>query len=228
MEQLPRKTNETEEELRSSLLDDMLRLNGHPCVFQMIRFGERMAERGKTAPDAKTMEAEFMRRLQAVALQRQEDVTTGKRPLESILVPGSLPLLDALTQRGLHLTLASGTTEDIVLPEVDRLGLRAYFGENVHAAPLNRNDFSKEKIIENILAKGVDPKNLIAFGDGVVEIRETSRRGGLAVGVASDEMNPNNDKCDPVKARLLIEAGAHLVIPNYNHLTELLKTIFGE
>lgn len=227
MEQIPRKKGETEEQLRAMLVDDTLRLNGKPSIYQMIRFGERMQERGGKTINPQAAEDQFIQRLQSVALQREADVASGKRTLESVLVPGALTMLDLLKERGLHLFLASGTTEDIVLPEVEQMGLRRYFGEHVYATPVGEQNFSKAEIIEKILSQGVNPEQLIAFGDGFVEIHETSRRGGLAIAVASDEAHPGSGKMDLVKRNLLKEVGAHLAIADYSDAQQLINLIFS-
>jgi hypothetical protein len=77
------------------------------------------------------------------------------------------------------------------------------------------NKDAKKLVLERILIK-VNGKfgELLALGDGPVEIRETIRRGGYAIGIASDEVRrfgPNSDK----RARL-IRAGAQAVIPDFS------------
>ena len=58
------------------------------------------------------------------------------------------------------------------------------------------------------------------FGDGPVEIRETRKRGGLTVGIASSEerrygLNAN-------KRARLIRAGADMIVPDYSQMDALL------
>jgi hypothetical protein len=61
------------------------------------------------------------------------------------------------------------------------------------------------------------------FGDGPVEIRETRKRGGFCIGVASDELRRFG--WNLVKRTRLIRAGASVVVPDYSQLTALLKVL---
>ncbi len=66
---------------------------------------------------------------------------------------------------------------------------------------------------------------LAVFGDGPVELRESRKRGGLAVGIASDEVRRFGLNLD--KRARLIKAGAHLVVPDFSQREELLKLLLG-
>jgi len=59
------------------------------------------------------------------------------------------------------------------------------------------------------------------LGDGPVEIRETRKRGGLCIGVASDEVRRFGWNMN--KRGRLIRAGAQLIVPDYSQLPALLK-----
>jgi hypothetical protein len=61
------------------------------------------------------------------------------------------------------------------------------------------------------------------FGDGPVEMRETERRGGLCIGVASDELRRFGLNLS--KRKRLIRAGADLIIPDFSQLDALLVTL---
>jgi hypothetical protein len=67
---------------------------------------------------------------------------------------------------------------------------------------------------------------LVAFGDGFVEIEETKKVGGIAIGVASDEFNPGN--WNEWKRNRLTQAGADLLIPDYSEWQILLDFLFGK
>jgi hypothetical protein len=56
-----------------------------------------------------------------------------------------------------------------------------------------------------------------------VEIRETRKRGGLAVGVASDEVRRHG--LNLAKRSRLIQAGADLVIPDFSQGQRLLELL---
>ncbi len=66
---------------------------------------------------------------------------------------------------------------------------------------------------------------MIGFGDGFVEIEEVKRVGGVAVAVASDEVNRRG--IDAWKRDRLVRAGADLVIGDYRCREELLRMLFS-
>jgi hypothetical protein len=56
-----------------------------------------------------------------------------------------------------------------------------------------------------------------------VEIRETRKRGGFAVGVAGDEVRRFG--WNPAKRARLIRAGADLLIPDFSQMEKLLELL---
>ncbi|MFI5368617.1 MAG: carbohydrate kinase, partial [Spirochaetia bacterium] len=80
-------------------------------------------------------------------------------------------------------------------------------------------------VLEKILAE-LGPSraaHLVTFGDGPVEIRETKRRGGFAIGVASDELRRSGWNWS--KRARLIKAGADLVVPDYTGWKALIALL---
>lgn len=78
-----------------------------------------------------------------------------------------------------------------------------------------------DRIMTDIGASNVG--TLAAFGDGPVEIRESRKHGGLAVGIASDEVRRFG--INTSKRRRLIRAGADLVIPDFSQQNALLHLL---
>jgi hypothetical protein len=72
---------------------------------------------------------------------------------------------------------------------------------------------------------GVRGEELLGFGDGVVETQEVKRVGGVAVGVASSEQGVRG--VNRAKRDTLIAAGADIIIPDYEHASELLTWLCG-
>ena len=64
----------------------------------------------------------------------------------------------------------------------------------------------------------------MVIGDGPVEIIEGRRVGALCIGVASDEIRRHGINYS--KRTRLIRAGAHIVIPDFSQLEQLLQIIF--
>src|SRR5208282_3994309 len=64
---------------------------------------------------------------------------------------------------------------------------------------------------------------LITFGDGPVEMRETKRHGAVAIGVASDELRRFGINLE--KRRRLIRAGADALVPDFSQWQELWRLL---
>jgi phosphoglycolate phosphatase-like HAD superfamily hydrolase len=190
VEMLPSQPGESEEAKWALLYDDIMRLNGKQTIYQMIQLAERIRERGGEPQDPLWYKKEYLRRLDERIASRHEGLRTGKLKPDELLVFGSRSLLKNLLRRGLTLYLASGTDEPFVKAEADLLGVTEYFGPRIYGALDEYKNFSKKMVIERILREnGIQGAQLLAFGDGYVEIQNTKEAGGLAVAVASDEAN---------------------------------------
>ena len=64
---------------------------------------------------------------------------------------------------------------------------------------------------------------IAVFGDGPVEIRETHKRDGVSIGIASNEMKRHS--LNESKRTRLIKAGADIIIPDFSQLSLLLKLL---
>ena len=83
------------------------------------------------------------------------------------------------------LYLASGTDDGQVKEEASALDISRYFGPRMYGARDDGGGFTKAALVRYLLAEeGYKPAELVAFGDGFVEINEVSKSCGLAVGVA--------------------------------------------
>jgi len=227
-EVLPLLEGETEEDLRKLAFEDIMRLNGKQTIYQMMQLAERIKERGGAPEDPLRYKHEYLRRLELRIGERIAGLKDGSVSQESLLVHGSIELLDGLKARGLHLYLASGTDEPFVKREAELLGVSKYFGKHIYGAQDDYKTFSKRMVIERILRENAIPgEQLMAFGDGYVEIENTKEVGGLAVAVASDEANNGSGRMDEWKLERLSGVGADIVIPDYRDAAALLKLILG-
>ncbi|MGN6385996.1 MAG: HAD family hydrolase [Verrucomicrobiota bacterium] len=227
-EMLPARPDDQPEQVRQMLFDDMMSLNGKQTIYQMIRFAERVTERGGNPREPLWYKHEYLRRLEEKIQTRIEHLRSGGSP-DDHLVHGSRALLENLRRRGLNFYLASGTDEPFVKREAALLGVAEYFGPHIYGAKDDYKAFSKKMVIERILRENqIDGARLLAFGDGYVEIQNTKEVGGLAVAVASDEANNGSGKIDPWKRNRLLGVGADVVIPDYQDADPLLQIIFGK
>jgi phosphoglycolate phosphatase-like HAD superfamily hydrolase len=114
-----------------------------------------------------------------------------------------------------------------VIQEARLLRIDGYFNGGIYGALDNYEDFSKAKLIADILAKNsLDASRLLGFGDGYVEIENVSRVGGTAVGLATNESTRSG--INAWKRERLINAGAALIIPDYRELDSLLNYLFPD
>jgi beta-phosphoglucomutase-like phosphatase (HAD superfamily) len=109
---------------------------------------------------------------------------------------------------------------------VDLLRLSPFVAGRVFAPKDNDATFRKRDVIARAARKlGVHGEELIGFGDGVVETQEVKRAGGVAVGVAS---NPAGIRgVNAAKRETLVAAGADIIVPDYEHATELVAWLWG-
>src|SRR5207248_1677143 len=117
LEMLPRRSSETDEEIRPQMIDDIMRLNGKQTIYQMIQFAERVAERGGQAREPLWYKNEYLRRIDQRIAHRIDGLRNGALRPDDLLVHGSRPVLENLRRRGLALYLASGTDEPYVQRE---------------------------------------------------------------------------------------------------------------
>lgn len=132
------------------------------------------------------------------------------------------PLLQRLYARGVKLYLASGTDVGDVIAEATAMGYAHLFEGRIYGAVGDVNVEAKKIVLEKIIGdNNLHGHEFATFGDGPVEMRETRKRGGICVGVASDE--PRRYGLNATKRTRLIRAGADLIVPDFSQLDALLK-----
>jgi phosphoglycolate phosphatase-like HAD superfamily hydrolase len=220
-------TSETEADLRAAVEESVMRLTGRQTIYQMMHLAEEVRRRGGRPLDP----LEYKRRFHDLLFERIRGrlaaLEAGQVSPEEWTVPGTHSLLADLHRRGLALYLASGTDCKYVRCEARLLRIDRFFGDRIYGALDDYRKFSKQMIIDQILADNrLHGEELLAFGDGFVEIEEVKRAGGVAVGVASDEVNRRG--VNAWKRNRLINAGADLIIPDYRPHERLLHYLFEE
>lgn len=158
--------------------------------------------------------------------KRIEKLKRGELSIDDFAIKGVVPFLQRLHKTGIKLYMASGSDENDVIEEAKALGYADLFEGRIYGAI---GDAAKEakKIVMDRIVNDIGAKNarkIAAFGDGPVEIREINKRGGIAVGIASDEVRRFG--LNQSKRSRLIRAGADIIIPDYSQskiLFEILK-----
>jgi phosphoglycolate phosphatase-like HAD superfamily hydrolase len=218
-------TAETEAELTAAVEEFVMRLNGRQTIYQMIQLADEVRRRGGRPLEPLAYKHRYHDLLMERIRGRREALRSGAAAPEDWAVPGTHALLAALRRRGLVLYLASGTDLHYVRQEAELLRLAEFFGEHIYGALDDYHNFSKQMIIERILRDhGLRGEELLAFGDGFVEIEEVKKVGGVAVAVASDEARRQG--VNAWKRDRLVRAGADVVIPEYRRHERLLEYLF--
>jgi len=228
VEELARlKTGETEQQLHSTVREFVSHLTGKQTIYQMIELARQVELRGGRPEDPLVYKRRYLERLQARIAHRIEALRERRAAPEKYLVPGSIELLTALRERGLRLYLASGTDEPYMREEADLLGVTPYFDGGVYGALDDYKSFSKQILIRRILERSeCHGAEILGFGDGYVEIENVKAVGGVAVGVATDELECL--RLEPWKRDRLARASADLIIPNYLCREQLLAILFSQ
>ncbi|MGM0675742.1 MAG: PfkB family carbohydrate kinase, partial [Spirochaetota bacterium] len=145
-----------------------------------------------------------------------------------VTVKGAVDMLKTLRSRGVTLFLASGSDHDAVDAEARLLGYGELFNGGIFGSVDDTAQDPKTVVLERILSTVEESGNnggIVTFGDGPVEIRETKRYGGLAVGVASNEVRRHG--LDSAKRRRLILAGADFIVPDFAEFQEIIGALMG-
>jgi phosphoglycolate phosphatase-like HAD superfamily hydrolase len=220
-------TQETEAELAATVEEFVMRLNGRQTIYQMIQLADEVRRRGGAALEPLAYKHRYHDLLMERIRGRLAALASGTASAADWTVPGSHSLLENLRRRGVTLYLASGTDVKYVRHEAELLGLTPYFGDHIYGALDDYQNFSKKMVIERILRnQDLRGEELLGFGDGFVEIEEVKRVGGVAVAVASDEVNRRG--VNTWKRQRLVRAGADVVIPEYRRQQRLLRYLWAE
>ena len=213
-------------QIESVVAEYVARLTGKQTIYQMIQLAEEIRKRGGAPRDPLDYKYMYLGRLTERIAGRIDGLKAGRIDPDALMVPGSRAVLESMAARGVRCYLASGTDEPFVLDEAAALGLTPYFA-GIYGAQDDYKTFSKRIVIDRIIAAhGLSGPQFVAFGDGYVEIEDTKRVGGIAVGVATDEARRAG--IDAWKRTRLIEAGADIIVPDFCHQDQLVACLWGE
>jgi sugar/nucleoside kinase (ribokinase family)/phosphoglycolate phosphatase-like HAD superfamily hydrolase len=205
---------------------------GVQTLVQMQYLSELVREYGYVAEEdvldaagyKRIYNAALMRRVQA----RLARIKENRRTADEFVVKNAADFLVALHSRGVRLYLASGTDQEDVEREAAVLGYADLFSGRIYGAVGDIRHEPKLKALEAIMREieKAGRGDMVMFGDGPVEIRESRNRGGFSVGVASDEVSRGG--LNVVKRSRLVQAGADLIIPDFSEADRLVRLFFQE
>jgi len=224
--------DDADEALYHKVVDHVRRFidktTGVQTLVQMAGLVEMVRQFGCVAPgdilDMHGYKALYNKELLAMVRGRMDKLRRGELEAEDFQIKGAGAILEGLFRRGVKLYLASGTDQADVSAEAEALGYAHLFEGRIFGAVGDIKIEAKRLVLEGIIRRhGLGGGELATFGDGPVEIRLTRQCGGLAVGMATDEVRrfgPN-----PVKRARLIRAGADVIAPDFSQAGKLLSIL---
>jgi len=213
-------THESRPEIEKIVRAYVANTTGKQTIYQMIRLAEEIEKRGGTPHEPLVYKNQYHDLLMERIINRLEGLRTGELQPEDWAVPGALDMLAAMNQYEVTCFLASGTDEKYVFDEADLLGVTNYFA-GIYGALDDYQNYSKKLVIQKIInVNQLSGPELVAFGDGYVEIEDTKTIGGIAVGVATNEAERYG--IDEWKRERLISSGADFIMPDFRQYQTLL------
>ncbi|MDR2231971.1 MAG: PfkB family carbohydrate kinase [Tannerella sp.] len=156
---------------------------------------------------------------------REQKYANGELSLEDLTVKNAIPFLEKLYNAGIQLILASGSDEVDVIAEARTLGYEHLFEGRIYGSVGDVTIEAKRIVLNRIMEEiGAEAfSQVVTFGDGPVEIRETRKRGGLTIGLATNELRRYG--LNPDKRVRLIKAGADIIVPDFSQYPKLLELL---
>ena len=157
--------------------------------------------------------------------EREKKLSRGELSQDDFSLKNAIPFLQKLYDAGIKLYLASGTDEEDVKNEARIMGYDHLFEGRIYGAVGDVTKEAKKMVLDRILDTiGESAFGKVAtFGDGPVEIRETHKRGGVTVGIASNELKRFG--LNESKRTRLIKAGADVIIPDFSQINQLISLL---
>lgn len=202
---------------------------GIQTIFQMERLLEMVREHG-LVPEEEMLDpagykAIYNERLLVPVRERLARLASGALSVDEATVKGALDFLQHLQGHGAAMYVFSGTDRDDVRHECAQVGAAPYFQEIWGAIP-SVEEYSKEKVIREIIAQhDLHGSEVLAIGDGPVELRNVKEHGGVALGICSDEKHGG---WDMHKRERLLRAGADILVPDFAEAEALYKYLFAK
>jgi rfaE bifunctional protein kinase chain/domain len=214
--------------VREAIKQFIDRTTGIQTLVQMKALGELVRQCGYV-PASEILDEHGYKHVFNVELLQMVESRTGKLKRGELMasdfqIKNARELLQELHRKGVKLYLASGTDEADVISEAEAMGYAEYFEGRIFGAVGDVDVEAKKEVLDKIIWENdLQGHEFATFGDGPVELRETQRRGGLCIGVASDELRRFGLNLS--KRRRLIRAGADLIVPDYSQLLALLTAL---
>jgi len=219
----------TKEDALRWVLSDIEATIGIPTYMQMKRLADEIKRRTGKVYSPQQFKDAYISMLVSMVDGLYEKIDRNEISKECLLVPGSLKLMELIQSvyGKDSLYIASGTDIGTVKKSVGMLGLDRFFqGKIVASGSLKDPEQCAKKAILNMLVKEkcLEQGQLCCFGDGVPEIENVARAGGICVGVLTPDVSDYSEIFTlDSKRRRLIDAGAHILVQDYSDAKELIN-----
>jgi phosphoglycolate phosphatase-like HAD superfamily hydrolase len=218
------------------VIHDIEQSIGVPTYQQMKRLADEISKRGGLSLSPQRYKDIYNDALVSMVKTTQQRFKEGEIDVEDLRVPGAIELLDGLCDKFGNdaLYLSSGTDIQPVKESVKILGYEKFFEDRIIASGSNGNnhDCPKQLTIEKLVAEqGLQPGQLLTFGDGIPEIKNTHQFGGVCVGVLTPDRGNYELRGHftiEKKRERLIDAGAHLIVRDFRCATKLLEIVCSD
>jgi rfaE bifunctional protein kinase chain/domain len=218
----------TFESVRRMVRDFIDKTTGVQTLVQMQGLVE-LVRRGGFVPEEEIRneheyKAIYNEQLLKMVRDRIAKLNRGELVREDFQIKNAHLFLRRLREKGVKLYLASGTDEADVVAEARALGYADLFEGRIFGAVRDVTVEAKKKVLEQIIREhDLAGYEFATFGDGPVEMRETHKRGGICVGVCSDEVRRFG--FNPAKRTRLIRGGAGLLVGDFSQMDRLLELL---
>jgi len=226
LDELRRTPNhESESALRTFVAELIVRTTGQTTSYQMACLADEVRQRGGQPEDPLIYKERYLARLSPRINKRLAALKAGQVEPADMMVPGAHEILEAMRARQVRCYLISGTYEPFVFDEARALQIASYFS-GIYGAQDDPRRFSKRQFMQDLVDSYLlDGHEVVSLGDGITEIREAKNVGAIAVGVASNEATRTG--IDENKRKLLIEAGADVIVPDFIEHQALVAYLFN-
>ena len=204
------------------------RTTGIQTLVQMKALAELVRQHG-FVPEREVLDEHGYKKIYNVELlnmvnRRLERLRRGELESVDFQIKNAALFLEELRRRGVKLYLASGTDQHDVVADAEAMGYAHLFEGRIFGAVGDVNIEAKKVVLERIILEhNLSGHHFATFGDGPLEMRETQRRGGVCIGVASDELRRFGINLS--KRKRLIRAGANLIVPDFSQSSALLRLL---
>ncbi len=206
---LPLLPGEAEAAREAHLQHIVFGLSGQATLVQMQHFVKLAQGREQQSPAPEALYATYQERLLAAVEQRVGALRSGRAQPDEWAIRGARAFLAALQASGAQLAVISATVEHHVRQEAALLELDSFFGDRIYGCTGDPSRYRKADVFARLLREmGCRGEELVAFGDGPVEIAEAKRLGGYAVALCTSEEDRDLKACDPRKREQLLAVGA--------------------